>query len=183
MLSILLLIGLPLLANCGGSSTGSVIPQTKSPVFTASGTPSAPNLVTLSGNPPIPGSLIQLDVKLAGPTTSSDLFSFSFNIVLSDPSIVRSISSLQGDALVGQQAVVTNLTGNTLVVGVTRLGGVGNGVGASGGTLLSLVFRTDTEKPGKTTLTFDSPKVQDSTGAFITTINFDSQAAQLEQPK
>ncbi len=184
MLSILLLIALPHLANCGTSTTGGAMPPPpKDPIFTGSGTASAPNLVTLSGGEPSPGSLIPVYVKIAGPTTSSDLFSFSFNIALSDPSIVRSVTSMQGDALVGQQAVVTNLNGNLLVIGVSRLGGTGNGVGASGGTLLGLVFRMDPTKPGTTTLTFDSAKVLDHTGAPITTIQWDPAAAQIQQPK
>ncbi len=183
MLSILMLVSLPLLAHCGGSSSGGTIEPTKTPVFTASGTASAPNLVVLAFNGTSPGSLIQLDVKLGGPTTSTDVFAFSFNVVLSNPGIVRSVTWMAGDALTGEQAVVTNFSGDKIVIGVSKLGGTGNGVGAGGGTILSLVFKMDPTAPGTTELKFDTPKVQDSTLGFIDTVEFDGAAAKLTQPQ
>ena len=91
--------------------------------------------VVLEGGPTSPGSLIQVNVKIGGPTTSTDLFSFSFNIKLSNPGIVRNVTWLAGDALTGEQAVVSTLNGDKLVIGVSKLGGTGNGVGAAGATL------------------------------------------------
>lgn len=183
MLSILMLISLPLLAHCGSSSSGGTIAPTKSPVFAGSGTAGAPNRVVLEGGPTSPGSLIQVNVKIGGPTTSTDLFSFSFNIKLSNPGIVRNVTWLAGDALTGEQAVVSTLNGDKLVIGVSKLGGTGNGVGAAGATLLSLMFKMDPTAPGTTNLKFDDPKVQDHTGAFLTTVEFDGAAATLTQPQ
>jgi len=183
MLSILLLIGLPLLVHCGSSSTGSIIEPTKVPEFTASGTAGAKDLVTLAFSGTSPGSLIQLDVKLGGPSTATDIHAFSFNIVLSDPSLVRTITVVEGDALAGDQAVIATLTGDKVVIGVSKLGVTGNGIGAGGARILGLVFKMDPTKPGTTNLTFSDQKVQDPTGAYIATVNFDSASAKLTQPQ
>jgi hypothetical protein len=204
-----MLIGLPLLAHCGSSSSGSIIPPTKVPVFTASGTASAPDLVTLADGGTSPGSLIQVDVKLGGPTTATNLHAFSFNIVLSDPSLVRTVKAIQGDALTGDQAVLATLTGDKVVIGVTKLGATGNGVLAGGASILSLEFKMDPTKPGTTNLTFDyanavvetprsvcstastttcnisadCPAGQTCVGERITSVNFDSASAKLTQPQ
>ena len=209
MVSILMLIGLPILVHCGSSSTGSIIEPTKIPEFTASGTASEPNKVTLAFGGTAVGSLIYVDVKLGGPTTATNLHAFSFNILLSDPSIVRTVKVTQGDALTGEQAVIATLTGGKVVIGVSELGATGNGVGAGGATILRLEFKMDPTKPGTTTLTFDSanavvesplsvcstdsttickisadcPTGQTCVGDRITSINFDSASAKLTQPQ
>lgn len=209
MLSILMLIGLPLLVHCGSSSTGSIIEPTKTPEFTASGTASVPDKVTLVFSGTSPGSLIQLDVKLGGPTTATNLHAFSFNIVLSDPSLVRTVKAIQGDALSGDQAVLVTLTGDKVVIGVTKLGATGNGIGAGGASILSLEFKMDPTKPGTTNLTFDyanavvetprsvcstdtttvckisadCPAGQTCVGEETKSITFDTAAAKLTQPQ
>lgn len=183
LLLALIVACLPLVLDCGGSSGGGVLQPTKVPIFHGSGTSSAPDLVTLSSGGTSPGSLIQVDVKLGGPTTSTDLSAFSFDVVLSNPSIVRSVNATKGDALTGDQSVLASISGDKVVVGASKLGGTGNGVGAQGATILSLVFKMDPTAPGTTNLTFSGATVQDHTGTVITTINFDSAAAQLEQPQ
>jgi hypothetical protein len=122
-------------------------------------------------------------VKLGGPTTASDIHAFSFNILLSDATLVRTVEAIQGDALSGDQAVIATLTGDKVVIGVSKLGAAGNGIGAGGASILSLEFKMDPTKPGTTNLTFSDWKVQDPTGAYIATIDFDSASAKLTQPQ
>jgi len=183
MVSILMMVGLPLLFHCGGSSTSNIIEPTKTPVFTSSGTASAKDLVTLAFVETSPGSKIKLDVRLGGPTSSSDLSAFSFSLVLSDPSLVRSVTANQGTVFSGEQSFIANLVENKLVIGVTKLGGTGTGVAADGATILTVEFTMDPTKPGTTELAFSDMKVQDHTGAFITSITWDTLSAKLTQPQ
>ncbi len=187
--SMLIVACLPLLLYCGGGGGGggNILPQVKTPTFKASGTASAPDLVTLSFGGTAPGSLIQTDVKLGGPTTSSSIYSFSFYLVLSNPSIVREVTAVAGNALTGDQSPPqVSLQGDRVVVGVTKLGPIpGNGVGTDGATIAGLIFKLEPTSPGTTTLTFDPTNaiVQDPQGVTIGTIKFDSASAEIEQPK
>jgi hypothetical protein len=141
-------------------------------------------VVTLAFGGTSPGSLIQVDVKLGGPTTSSDIFAFAFDVVLSNPSVVRSVTGTVGDALTGQQLFPPpNFSGDRIVVGVSKAGGTGNGIGASGATIVSLTFKMDPNTPGTTTLTFDRVTVGGTAqGSVISSVRFDSAAASLTQP-
>lgn len=185
-LSMLVVACLPLLLHCGGGDGGgSIVQPAKTPVFTASGTASSPNLVTLAFARTEAGSLIQLDVKLGGPTTVTNIYAFSFDIVLSNPSIIKEVTGAPGDALTGaQSAPLISLQGGRVVVAVSKLGQIpGNGVGAEGAQIVSLIFKTDVNAPGTTQLTFDAVTVQDPQGNTIDSIRFDTAAAQIEQPK
>jgi hypothetical protein len=183
-LRVMLIVALlPLLSHCGGGNEGSILTPTKEPVFAGSGTASAPNLVTLAYGGNQPGSLIQVDAILGGPTTSTDLFSFAFYVVLSKPSVIRDVSYVAGNALTGSQAPLVSLQDDRVVVGVTKLGGTGNGVGPQGATIVSLIFKTDPSTPGTTNLTFIQAEALDSQGATIDSITFDSAAAVIQQPK
>jgi hypothetical protein len=180
---------LPFLLHCGGGGDGggSIVQPAKTPIFTASGTASAANLVTLAFGRTDVGSLIQVDVKLGGPTTATNIYAYSFRVVLSNPSVVREVTYAPGDALTGGQ-VLTEVAfppGDRVVVGVSKYGQTtpGNGVGANGATIVSLIFKMDVNSPGSTTLTFDPQPTQDPQGNTIDSIHFDSASAQIEQPK
>jgi hypothetical protein len=204
---------LPLLLHCaGGDGGGSIVQPAKIPVFTASGTAGAGNLVTLSSPGTETGSLIKVDVDLGGPTTATSIWAFSFDIVLSNPSIVREVTYTPGDALTGDQVnTLVTLVGDRVVVGVSKFHQTtpGNGVGAGGAKIVHLTFKTDVNSPGTTTLTFDPAKAivesprkvcsedsamtcsvdgdcpagQKCQGERITSIHFDTATAQIEQPK
>jgi hypothetical protein len=70
-----------------------------------------------------------------------------------------------------------------VVVGVSKMGGTGNGVGSQGATIVSLIFKTDPSTPGTTNLTFDHATALNSQGDPITSITFDGVSAQIQQPK
>jgi hypothetical protein len=130
-----------------------------------------------------------LDVIIMGPTTSNDLYSFAFDLVLSDSGVAQYIngSASFGSALnldVGQQAeALASQNGNRVTVGVSKLGaGSGNGVGNSEETVVGLRLRV--LKRGMTTITIEgSPPndaaALDSTGAIVNSVQFDSAAAAI----
>ena len=158
--------------------------------FSGSGTASAPDVVRLTGSPS--GNTVVVRVVVGGPTTSSDLYSFAFDLVLGDASVATYVagSAAFGTALTlsgGQtSAVEATLQGNRVVVGVTKQQGVSNS-GAGNGvpseqTVVSLTFRL--LKAGSTTLTIEgapggSPACLDSSGAAIPSIVFDAAPATL----
>lgn len=186
---ILVFACLPLLLHCGGDDgTGGMVEPTPAPVFRASGTASAPDLVTLAFGENRPGSLIQVKVHLGGPHAASDIFAFAFDLVLSNPSVIRSVTAEVGDALTGQQLLPPPaLVGDRLVVGVSKAGGAtGDSIGASGAAIVSLVFKMDPTMPGTTTLAFDQqkcivegPKVCAQNTALACTIDSDCGAGDL----
>jgi hypothetical protein len=138
-----------LLVGCGGGSSDPTQPAV-SAQFTASGTASAPNLVRMT-QAVLDRDQVRINVAITGPTTSSDIYSFAFDLVLSDPTVASYVTGTAqaGTALqpTGGQSVLVlvnpdSARPNRLVVGVSKLGGgSGNGVGAGEATVVSLVFR------------------------------------------
>jgi hypothetical protein len=178
-----------LATGCGSSGGGSILPPAITAGFTASGTAPTANLVFLRQGSAT-GDLVTVQVAIAGTTTSSDLYSFAFDLVLSDPTVAtyQSGSATFGTALTlsgGQtSSVLVTQSGNRLVIGVTKLGGgAGNGVGAAQPTVVSLVFQV--LKVGSTNITFSgpppggSPAALDSGGATVASVTFDAAAAQI----
>jgi len=180
-LLIAVLASLSFLLHCGSSGGGGVIETTKPPTFTGSGTTPGPNLVTMADGGTAPGSLIQVDIKIGGPTTSSDLFSFSFDVVLSNPSVIESVETVAGDALTGDTAIlISPIENGRVVVGVAKKGGAGNRVASADATIVGLVFKMSPNTPGSTTLKFEQATTQDSQGVDLP-INFDGATARIEQ--
>ncbi len=181
-LLIAVLVSMSFLVHCGSSGGGGVIETTKPPTFTGSGTAPGPNLVTMADGGTAAGSLIQVDVKIGGPTTSSDLFSFAFDVVLSNPSVIKSVYPVAGDALSGETLIECSLSpeGDRVVCGVTKTTAIGNDV-VSDATIVGLVFKMSPNTPGSTTLSFALATALDSHGDPIPSVNFDSATAQIEQ--
>lgn len=180
------LVSMSFLLHCGSSGGGGVIQTTKPPTFTGSGTTAAPNLVTMADGGTAPGSLIQVDVKIGGPTTSPDLFSFSFDVLLSNPSVIVSVATVAGDALTGDTAILISPPDENgrVTIGVTKKGGTGNRVESPGATIVGLVFKMSPNTPGATTLKFEQAKALDSSSPQpqpIPSINFDGATARIEQ--
>jgi hypothetical protein len=184
----LLVTQLLLGAGCNGGD-GGVVGGGLQASFTGSGTSPAANLVYLRGGT-VSGDMVTVEVVIVGPTTSQDLYSFVFDLVLSDPTVAayEPGTAVFGTALTigaGQgQLVQAVQNGDRVVCGVTKTGGgAGNGVGNLQATALSLVFRA--LKAGTTTLTLagpptgGDPAALDSNGAVIGSVTFDTASSQL----
>jgi hypothetical protein len=188
--SIVAMVVVPMaLPGCGGGGDGDggMMPAPIVAGFGTSGTASAPDLVRLTGSPS--GDTVVVRVVVGGPTTSSDLYSFAFDLVLGDTSVATYVagSATFGTALTlsgGQtSSVQATLQGNRVVIGVSKLGGGSGNAVPTEQTVVSLTFRV--LKAGSTTLTFEgappsgSPACLDSSGAVIPSIVFDAAPATL----
>ena len=171
--------------GCGGGDGGndSVIVPASTASFAASGTLAAPNLVWLN-QVSASGNLVVLEVVLGGPTTSSDLYSFAFDLVLGNAGVVQYVpgSAEVGDSLTtsgGQTlAVEASQSGGRVVVGVTKLGGgAGNGVAGAQAGVVQLTFKALTV--GTSTISFSGSTALDSVGDPIGSIVFDAVPAAI----
>jgi hypothetical protein len=182
--------------GCGSGGGGgaeadpgaSIVTPTLAASFVGSGTASTQNLVRTSGAPA--GELVTVGVVIGGPTTSADLYSFAFDLVIGDPTVASYVagSASTGTALTpssGQSLMVlAEQHADRVTVGVTKLGGgAGNGVAGSGETaVVFLVFRL--LRAGTTTLTLagspgSAPAALDSGGEAIPSVTFDVSSATL----
>jgi len=163
--------------GCKGSD--SIAPVTAS--FTPSGSASTANLVRLRGT--TSGDRVTIDFTLQGPTSTNDLYSFGFDLVLSDPGVVELIpgSTRFGPALdlTGSQQgqILASQSGNRVTIGITKVGGGGgSGVGPTEEVLGSLDFhvvqRDFTEIFIEGTPPHDATAL-DSSGAIANNIVFD----------
>jgi hypothetical protein len=188
--SIVAMVVVPVaLPGCGGGGDGDggMIPAPIVAGFATSGTSSAPDLVRLTGSPS--GNTVVVRVVVGGPTTSSDLYAFAFDVVIGDTGVATLVagSATFGSALTlsgGQTSeALATLQGNRVVVGVTKLGGGSGNAVPTEQTVVSLTFRI--LRAGSTTLTFSgappsgNPQCLDSTGAAIPSIVFDAAPATL----
>ncbi len=177
----------------GGGGGGTPAPAGLTATFAASGSASSPDFVRLRSGT-VTGSRVVLEVAMGGPTSSSDLYSFAFDLVLSDVTVARYVSATAtvGDALSagGGQTLHAEAAqvGDHVVVGVTKLGGgAGNSVSGSETVVVRLTFQA--LKAGASSVTFAgstspqnptaSPAVLDSHGALIPGGQFDAAPAIL----
>jgi len=180
-----LFLALSLVALSCGSSGGPPLMTMIEASFTPGGTAASADNVRLVGS--AAGNRVIIDIVISGPTTSGDLYSFAFDLVLGDANIASYLggSVIFGSALtIGatQQAqVLANQNGNRVAIGVTKLGGgSGNGIGGSAETIVTLAF--EVLQRGMTTITIagsppNAPAALDSTGAIVNSVQFDPIAA------
>jgi hypothetical protein len=175
--------------GCGGDDDSSLGVS-----FTQSATAPASGLVKLVQKSSS-GSHVVVSAVIYGPLPSVDMYSFAFDVVIGDPSILRFVTTSEtaGDALVasGGQSVqavadVGTLPGGgndnaRVVVGVTKTGGgSGNGFSTAMATVVNLTFAI--QQAGTTTLAIASsptPQALDSNGAPMGQIDFDTATASV----
>ena len=89
--------------SSGGGADPAVLPAAHAASFAESGTTGAANVIRLSGSPA--GDLVNVEVLIGGPTTSLDLYSFAFDLVLDDPGVAEYVSgsATSGAALTAPQ--------------------------------------------------------------------------------
>jgi len=181
-------------AGCGGGSGGGITGPSIVADFIESGTASTANRVRL-----VDGSVsddrVTIQVAIAGPTTSPDLYAFAFDLLISDPTVAQYVpnSAAFGSALVlgsgQQQAVLVSQSGDRIIVGVSKTGGgSGNGIGASEESILSLTLRVLREgatdvtivgSPGNPHNPTPDPAALESNGTVIGSVTFDAASATL----
>jgi len=165
----------------GGGGSGSESAPLCEAVFQRSATTPGPNRVWLTGEV-VDQDEIVVDV-MVGETTSTDLYSFAFDLVLSRPEAARYDDKYEiGSALTpasGQRVeAMLSQVADAVVVGVSKVGGgAGNGVGSGGRRLISLKFRVLGD--GVSNVCFARTKVLDSHGTSIGTVQFDNRCAQI----
>ncbi len=190
-LSAVLLIAATAVVGCGGgnSNTGGVVSRGVNASFVASTTAAGPDMVRLR-SVTTSSDLVTLEVAVGGPTTSNDLYSFAFDLLLSDPTVAIYVdgSAVFGNALTlggGQgSTVLVTQTVDRIVIGVSKTGGGGgNGIGASEDSVVRLTLRViDT---GTTAITITGsptnpvPTALDSAGSVVPSVVFDGGTAQL----
>lgn len=181
--SLSVLVGLG--CGCGGGGGGGTIAPGLSASFVPSGTAAANDLVRLRAGAAA-GDVLDIEVALGGPTTSSDLYSVAFDLVIADPTVVRLEHATAGGALIvsgGQtRNVQASMSGNHVVVGVSKFGGgAGNGISAGEAVVVTLTVKL--LKAGTTTLTFagppgggpsSGPAALDSAGQVVPSVRFDA---------
>lgn len=184
----LLAAALAITFGCGGGGGGG---GGVTGAFTGSGSAAASDLVRLRATT-IDEDVVGVEVAIGGATTSTDLYAFAFDLVLSDATVVRYLtgSATLGSALTlsgGQtSSVQVTQTGSRLIVGVTKMGGgAGNGVPAGESAVLG--FRLQVLKTGVTTLSFagssspqnptSDPAALDHDLSVVTSVRFDTAAA------
>jgi hypothetical protein len=150
---------LALLAGCGGGGGGGGGPTgpTRGIVFTPQGT-GGNNTVTLAAGGATSASTLVLEVRANG---VQDLYGVSLDLRY-PASLLRFSGSAEGGFLAGTGTSfqVRESPAGNLVIGLTRLGGVG---GASGSGVL-LTLRFDALAAGTGAFTVDGPLAVDSGG-------------------
>lgn len=168
--------------GCGGGGDSSSFSSS----FAPSGTASTANLVKLvpKGSS---GNLLVVQAIIYGPTTSTDLYSFAFDVVIGDPTVLSFSpnSAAAGTSLTvtGGQTISAIAAASTadpthIVVGVSKLGGgAGNQVSGASAAVVDLSFGF--LRQGSSTLRIaasPAPAVLDSNAppAVIGSITFDT---------
>jgi len=134
--------------------------------------------------------MVTIQVMIGAPTSSSDLYSFAFDLVLGDETVAEYVggSATAGTALTtsgGQSLqVLASQQGDRVAMGVTKLGGgAGNAVTGTGEVLVAeFTFRL--LKAGTTSLSIEGapgndPAALDSGGSDIASVTFDDADATL----
>ncbi len=182
-----LLITLAVATGCSDSDSDGFFLPGLTASFNGSGTAAAPNLVRLEGS--TAGDTVNVRVVIDGATTNTDLYSFAFDLVLSDGTLAQFVSGTTsfGNALAtsgGQTSQVLAVqNGDRITVGVSKLGGgAGNGIAAGERAVVSMDFRL--LKIGTGTIRVEgsppnAPAALDSTGSVIGTVLFDGATAAI----
>lgn len=134
------------IAGCGsGGGSGDVISPSITASFIPSDTPVSSNLTRLTGS--AVGDIVTIQVAIAGPTTSNEIWAFAFDLVLSSTSVASYIDGTvtAGSALhvvAGEQLFTDASQNDTRVtIAVTKVGNAtGNGIGPTGEVIVSLDF-------------------------------------------
>ena len=133
-------------AGCGsGGGSGDVITPSITASFTPSDTAVSSNLTRLTGT--AVGDIVTIQVAIAGPTTSDEIWAFAFDLVLSSTSVASYIDGTvtAGSALhvVAGEQLFTDASqdGTRVTVAVTKVGNTaGNRIGPTGEMIVSLDF-------------------------------------------
>ena len=186
LIGLMLVLGLA--AGCSDDDDGGAAAAVA--VFTASATAPLADGVRMEGTV-VADDMVNIQIVLDGQTTSTDIYAFAFDILLSNSGVVQFIpgSALEGGVLETTPPqdveVVVSQQGNRVIVGVTKTGGgAGNGFGMEERTIVSMDF---TVSSGTTSLTFAStpamkaPAALDSTTANIPSIIFDTVPATISR--
>jgi len=180
-----------LLTACSGGGDG----ETVLPLVTAfqpSTTARNPGLVYLVENDASDEDFVLLDVMIQGPTGDIDMYSFAFDLELSNTAVARYVPDTAefGTALelyAGQgSSVMATQSDNRVVIGVSKTGGgAGNGVSSESAPILrSLTFQI--LQKGTTEIRFSGspsnpsgPAALDSNGNVIPNVEFDPGVAKI----
>jgi hypothetical protein len=176
------------LAGCDSASVGVTVDSgVATATFSSSGSPAVANQVRLVGRPTAADE-VTVDVVIAGPTTSQDVFAFSFGLHVDDPATADFIEHTQivGPALdttgcfVPPIALVSASGSDPrlLLVSVTKLNPCpGNPIAAGEEKIISLTFRVEPDEDTTIRLCGQSaagnPSASDSHGARISSVTFD----------
>ncbi len=175
-------------ASCAGSGGLPGSPGAMQPVFYSSGAALAPDLVRLTGGPFTSGQL-QLTVTIGGPTTSTDIVGFAFDLVFSDPYLVQVLAVAPGNALGGNVMLLPQqpaIHDGRLTVGIVKTApAAGMQIGAPESTVVTVLLKT--MKKGTSTVRFENAAACDSAHADtcqqnpIPSITFDAGAGTITQ--
>jgi hypothetical protein len=169
-------MGLTALMGCSHGTTSS-----SNGYFYSSGTASQPDQVRMvSGG--VSGDVVTVQVKITGPTTSSNLDAFSFDLLLSDPTVADYVdgSASAGAALDPEGTsqidvhVIHDQQRVSIAVG-TGGGSAGTGISAGSATIVSLRYRI--LKKGTSALQFapdPSPMALNGAGVPVSSVTFDA---------
>lgn len=157
--------------------------------FVGSGAPAAPNRVRLVGGG-VDDDLLTVNVALGGPTTSTDIYAFSFDLVLGSSDEIEYVTgSIEPGAMLssaGCAAVVAfaDQNGPRITIGVTKVGACpGNGSTLNEAIVAHLQFRV--LEVSSTTITIEGPSDPGSSVALdsmldeIASVTFDSDDATI----
>ncbi len=184
-----------LATGCGGGNSGpGGSPNPVRAFFRASGSATTPNFVRLKGRV-VTDKRVIVDVVMGGASTNQDLYSFAFDIIISNTTVAEFVpgSGSFGTVLTltGSQgsSVQAAQVGRRVIIGVTKTGGgSGNGIGAGEPAIVSLSFRILAK--GTATLSFagspanpqnptNDPAALDSAVQVVSSVRFDAALASI----
>jgi len=180
------------LAGCGGSGgAGAVFAAPATASFSPSGSAATENQVRLVGRSTGEDE-VTVDVVIAGPTDSSDLYAFSFGLEVGDPTVAEYVFGSQevGTALDTTGChdpfliVSPGMQPGLLTVSLTKLGNCpGNGIPAGEEMIIALAFQVEPERSTTIRLAGQSPggdpSAIGSAHAVIDSVVFDQNSARF----
>ena len=185
--AVLACLAIPACSSGGKSGDGGVVtpPPGPVPTFLCSDSPAAPNVVVLKCGARVSATVWRIDVVIGGPTASTDINGFNFDVVF-DPLVMAYVPGsaqmgtffLQGGGTtLFLAATATNPPDpGRLVVGVQLQGSTGVGSMMSENLILAFQIKTLTASPfGPDQLKFDHFEATDSLRLPISSITFSDQ--------